>query len=1044
MKQSINAVRYARRGRNLRMEPLEDRRLLALASLTAAADTFTRSGVNAGGASTLDVLDANGPGDRMAYVRFDLSQLNIDAISNATLSLYKAGGTRNDTIVPDRFDVYGLTNAPGATPQNWSESTLAEGGLGAEYAHTGGDGVDPSLVFSLDQESGAAVTESVTNAQGAPQTITGQDLVAFLNSRVDDNGLVTFITRVDAGAVRGWGYSSREDADPAVRPTLTIEYDEDAAPPATPQFYRQVEKLNRGVVVVRPTSNTAYVGWRMLGDDPQDVAFNLYRSASSGAPVKLNASPLTQSTNFVDSTANLNVANSYFVRAVVGGQELAPSESYTLAAASTVEQHLTIPLQIPAGGTTPSGESFTYNANDASVGDLNGDGQYEVILKWDPSNSKDNSQSGYTGNTYVDAYTLEGELMWRIDLGRNIRSGAHYTQMAVYDFDGDGRAEIVLKTAPGTIDGQGNAVLLGGDSVADDFRNSSGYVLSGPEYLTVFDGLTGAELDSIPFAPVRGSVSGWGDTYGNRVDRFTVGVAYFDGTRPSVVFGRGYYGPQSGRQSRNEVAAYDWRDGHLTQRWIFQAATNGANPDYIGQGAHSLTIGDVDGDGFDEVIYGASAIDHDGTGLYTTGLGHGDALHMSDMDPTRPGLEVFMVHESRGEYESEGRDAGGELRDAATGALLFQIPSNNDVGRGVAMDIDPNHLGYEFWASTDEGTRMIYNVSGEALYETPGGMMYNFGVWWDGDLSRELLDGTTISKWNNPGRTNLVSSGSSGINSTAGLSSNNGTKSTPSLSADILGDWREEVIWRRSDNSALEIWTTTIVTQTRLTTLMHDTQYREAIAWQNDGYNQPPHPSFYLGAGMQTPPQPLIYFGGELRGDYNNDGSVDAADYTVWRDSLGSVGNPPADGYHNGVVDQSDYGVWRENFGAVAPAANGTRAAESVAAAGLITDQANAPEPPTRGLSPVGYAAAPTAAPALASGAAGRTQRAPLASAMASPAPDHAPLLLLLSAEEQYAANSCVLAAPITQDAVDSSDLDDVLQLVFETWDSVAPLERPR
>lgn len=725
--------------------------------------------------------------------------------------------------------------------------------------------------------------------------------------------VTTLVAAVDTASAQDAGAGSAAVVEGAAAANSNLTYPENPVVLA-----RQVEQLNRGVVVVRPTAGSAYIGWRLLGDDPTGVAFNVYRSSAGGAAVKLNATPLTQTTDYRDNSATAGVEHIYYVRAVIDGREAPPSESYTLAASTLVQQHLDIPLQIPPGGMTPSGESYTYNANDASVGDLDGDGQYEVILKWDPTNAKDNSQSGYTGNVYIDAYTLEGELLWRIDLGRNIRAGAHYTQMAVYDFDGDGRAEIIMKTAPGAVDGEGNPVIMRGASPDADYRNSSGYILTGPEYLTVFDGQTGGAITTIPFEPARGSASQWGDSYGNRVDRFTVGVAYLDGERPSVVFGRGYYGPQSGFQARNEVAVYDYRNGQLTQRWIFKAATNGANANYIGEGAHSLTIGDVDGDGFDEVVYGASAIDHDGTGLYATGLGHGDALHLSDMDPTRPGLEVFMVHESPGAYQSGGRDAGGELRDAMTGELLFQIPSNNDVGRGVAMDIDPNHLGYEFWATTDEGTRMIYNVSGEALYATPSNMMYNFGVWWDADLSRELLDGTTISEWNNPGRSNLVSFGNSGINSTAGLSANNGSKNTPALTGDLFGDWREEVIWRRSDNSALEIWTTTISSTTRLTTLMHDTQYRVAVAWQNGAYNQPPHPSFYLGAGMETPPRSLLYFGGELRGDYNADGAVNAADYSVWRDNFGSTTDLAADGDHNGVVDDNDRLVWQANYGAVA------------------------------------------------------------------------------------------------------------------------------
>ncbi len=260
----------------------------------------------------------------------------------------------------------------------------------------------------------------------------------------------------------------------------------------------------------------------------------------------------------------------------------------------------------------------------------------------------------------------------------------------------------------------------------------------------------------------------------------------------------------------------------------------------------------MDGDGLDEVVYGASVIDDDGTGLYATQLGHGDALHLSDMDPTRPGLEIFMVHESPSAYQSQGRDAGGGFRDAATGALLFEIPSNNDVGRGVAGDIDPNHLGYEFWATTNQGTRMIYNVSGEALYETPSNMFYNSLVWWDADLSRELLDRETISKWNSPGRSNLVQAWE------LGAASNNGTKANAALSADILGDWREEVIWRSSDSSELQIWSTAIPATNRLITLMHDTQYRVSIAAQNSAYNQPPHPSFFLGEGMADQPAPNV------------------------------------------------------------------------------------------------------------------------------------------------------------------------------------------
>lgn len=608
---------------------------------------------------------------------------------------------------------------------------------------------------------------------------------------------------------------------------------------------RQVEYLTRGVNAISLGSSKVYVNWRMLGTDPAAIAFNLYRSTDGAVAVKRNSAPLTATTDFTDTSVTTTKANTYFVRPVVNGVEGEASESFTLPANAPVRQYRTVPLQIPPAGVTPTGEAYTYAANDTSAADLDGDGDYELVVKWDPSNAKDNSQSGYTGNVYLDAYELDGTRLWRIDLGRNIRAGAHYTQFMVYDFDGDGRAEMGVKTAPGTIDGTGQPVLRGTAKVTDDYRTSSGYVLSGPEYLTVFDGLTGRALATADYQVPRGTVSAWGDSYGNRVDRFLAGVGYFDGQRPSLLMCRGYY-------TRTVLTAWDFRDGMLTQRWIFDTgnSTTGPLAGYRGQGAHSLTIGDVDGDGRDEVTYGAMALNDDGTPLYTTGLGHGDALHMSDMIPSRPGLEVYQVHET----ESAHKGKGGDLRDAATGALIAFVPGTGDVGRGCAFDIDPRYPGFEMWNSSDGG---IYAADGTRIQDK-GNVFQNFGIWWDGDPLRELLDGTTIADWridlptNTGGRVNLVYA-------PAGLTGNNGTKNTPCLTADLYGDWREEVIWRTSDNTALQIWSTTIAAQLRLPTLMHDIQYREAVAWQNVGYNQPPHTSYFIGQGMATPAQPNVY-----------------------------------------------------------------------------------------------------------------------------------------------------------------------------------------
>jgi rhamnogalacturonan endolyase len=609
----------------------------------------------------------------------------------------------------------------------------------------------------------------------------------------------------------------------------------------------QMENLGRGVVAVRSATSAIFVSWRVLGTDPPDTAFNLYRSAGGGSATRLNASPITGGANFVDNTADPAQTNSYFVRPIISGSERSPSASFTLAANAPVRQYLRVPLQVPPSGSTPSGENYTYSPNDCSVGDLDGDGEYEIVVKWDPSNSKDNSQSGYTGNVYLDAYKLNGTRLWRIDLGRNIRAGAHYTQFQVYDLNGDGKAEVACKTSDGTVDGVGAVI---GNANADH-RNSSGYVLAGPEFLTIFNGQTGAALATANYVVPRGTVSSWGDDYGNRVDRFLAGVAYLDGQRPSLVMARGYY-------TRTVIAAWNWRNGSLTNIWTFDTGHTGASNPYAawrGQGNHNLSIGDVDGDGKDEIMYGACAIDDNGTGLFSTGLGHGDALHMTDMDPDRPGLEVFQPHECPSCYGPNG----AEFRDARTGELIFGVQASGDIGRGLALDVDPRYRGYEMWASGNTGGMYTAQLSTPNSTQGPRGSQIsankpsiNFGVWWDGDLLRELLDGTTITKWNwSQGNTTTLLSDS-------GIASNNGTKATPALSADILGDWREEVIWRESGNAALRIYTTTATTTNRIYTLMHDRQYREAIAWQNTGYNQPPHPSFFLGDGMSAPPTPNI------------------------------------------------------------------------------------------------------------------------------------------------------------------------------------------
>ncbi|MFB9410593.1 cellulose binding domain-containing protein [Dactylosporangium matsuzakiense] len=569
---------------------------------------------------------------------------------------------------------------------------------------------------------------------------------------------------------------------------------------------RQMEKLDRGLISVRSGSGNL-VSWRLLGTEAFGTSFNVYRGGTRIASV-------ADSTNYLDNGAAADAV--YTVRAVVNGAEQAASPA---SLRFTGGGYLDVPIQSPGS---------IYSANDASVGDLDGDGQYEIVLKWDPSDAKDNSQSGVTSNVYVDAYKLNGTRLWRINLGRNIRAGAHYTQFQVYDYDGDGKAEVAMKTADATTDGTGRVI---GDANAD-YRNSSGYVLSGPEYLTMFNGQTGAAMSTVGYDPPRGTVSSWGDSYGNRVDRFLAGTAYLDGKRPSLIMARGYY-------TRTVIAAWDFRNGSLTKRWTFDSNASG-NSAYAGQGDHQLAVADVDADGRDEIVYGSMAVDDNGGRLWNTNNGHGDAMHVGDLDPSRPGLEEFKVDE-------DGSKPSSWMADARTGQVLWTTPANGDNGRGVSDDIWPGSPGAESWSAAADGVR---SPSGAVVSSRKPGST-NFTIWWDADTTRELLDGTHIDKYGTSGDTRLLTG--------ADVHSNNGTKSTPSLSADLFGDWREEVIWPTTSNSALRIYSTTSPTTTKLYTLMHDCQYREAIAWQNTAYNQPPHPSYFIGSGMAAPRQPVIY-----------------------------------------------------------------------------------------------------------------------------------------------------------------------------------------
>ena len=626
---------------------------------------------------------------------------------------------------------------------------------------------------------------------------------------------------------------------------------------------RVMEKLDRGTVAVK-TNDGVYLSWRLLGTESlTNQAFDIYRDSE-----KIYTTGEHDATCYTDSKGTAD--NKYTV--VPKGEAIDKTEAVDVWTTNTTYKgrsvaYKDIAFKVPDGGKTPKDEEYTYTANDMSVGDLDGDGEYEYIVKWDPSNSKDNSVKGYTGNVYLDAYELDGTLLWRIDLGVNIRAGAHYTQYMVYDFDGDGKSEVILKTAPGSKDGEGNYVSKAGKNITKgddtkDYRNSSGLLMGkdgGPEYLTVFNGETGAAMQTVDFDPPRSILtsSEWGDSYANRSERYLAAVAYLDGVHPSVVMTRGYY-------TYVYAAAYTWDGTDLKEQWLSTntpteenggtgctvkyadgTSKNNTNKTLYAQGAHSVSVADVDNDGYDEIIFGSAVLDHDGTVLTYDGRGHGDAEHVSDFDNDGK-QEIFMAHEA-GKHNDKIIPYAVDIK-RYNGDIMLQA-AQGDIGRGIMDNVDDEYALSSgnlslFWSVAADG---IYNQAGEKVGNIPntnGSNMENFAVYWDGDLGRELLDGNKLVKYS-------VTSGTERIyydskNSTLPGSINNSTKSNACLTADLFGDWREEIVLRYGDG--VRIYFSTIPTDYRLTTLMHDSQYRCAIAWQNVGYNQPPHTSYYIGS----------------------------------------------------------------------------------------------------------------------------------------------------------------------------------------------------
>ena len=720
----------------------------------------------------------------------------------------------------------------------------------------------------------------------------------------------------------------------------------------------RLEDLDRGLVAAT-TAQGVFLSWRLLGDEVSGhtatgmdgPAFRVYRDGQRIATV-------TDSTNYLDA-AGVPGARYRVTALTRDGAEVDRGHGST--ATPWAGSFYELPLRKPADGVTPAGEAYTYTANDMSVGDVDGDGQYEYVVKWDPSNSKDVSQIGYTGNVYIDTYRFDGTLLHRIDLGVNVRAGAHYTQFLVYDFDGDGRSEMMFKTAPGTkiirYDKDGNVAnekfitmpesdIRAGFSHSDDYRLSregyynhlvtlfknwhahpevvaehwpatleqafgitpqytyplseqdaralvdyfidvyapsrstrnmlrlfEGFIVDGPEYLTVFDGKSGKELQTIPYKPARHDDGlMWGDYAlpriepGNRVDRFLATVAYLDGRHPAAVFARGYY-------TRTTLVAYHWDGTRLKEQWFVDSGwvpmTNpfndgphgrdGTDPRWATittQGAHSLSVADVDADGKQEIIYGGATIDDDGSLRYSSfgvlppgsaqpganvRVGHGDALHVGDLDPNRAGLEIYMVHEG-----ATFAPYGHAMRDAGTGDTLFGTYSGRDTGRGMVGDILPAEPGLEAWASTGLG---LWTADGRRLGTTTPGT--NQSIRWAADMTTQIVDGalTVTPSVNDWLRGRLLTAD--------GTFTNNGTKGNPSLVADVFGDWREELLLRNADSTAIRFYLSTELTTHKLYTLMHDWQYRADAARQQTTYNQPSYTSFYFASDMDWAKVPI-------------------------------------------------------------------------------------------------------------------------------------------------------------------------------------------
>lgn len=668
-----------------------------------------------------------------------------------------------------------------------------------------------------------------------------------------------------------------------------------------PTVLKQAEDLKRGLAAVPAKDGGILVSWRYLGTDKSSYYAHISRNDEYIATV-------SDTTNYVDKYGK--GGDKYRVEIYDSDINDHDSRDPALIDAKPVDtaectawdkEYMSIPVKQYDKGS--------YIVDDASVGDLDGDGEYEIIVRRTPSDYFNQLQVDEESKKVIDmreayplieAYEMDGTHMWTLDIGKN-EANEIDVNFLVYDFDGDGKAEVAMRSYDGMTDGKGNKIGIADADWTQSLQKQKDrqYFAEGNEYLSMFDGETGEEIARTELLPRRDPLSSWSSKYQDtsrltkRASHFLLSTAYLNGETPSIVMLRGAW-------DAVKLAAWEYKDGKFSNLWQYDSGDTQTIENMYNAGYHSMAVADIDFDGKDEILSGAGAIDDNGKFMYATyaetdgektKLCHGDAFDVAKMTPIYDGYYIWACHETK------DLPANIDLHDARTGQVIYGFNKPKDTGRSRAADIDPTSEGWEVWGSTGtplmsyDGEQLVSGVAeklqpaldnntlklgtGETLADGWNTFKYryadgtfmkdtetgqeitttlpmNFKVFWDGDLLSELLDGITISKYNWKDKCVDV------LYEAQGCASNNGTKAVPCLTADIFGDWREEIIWRDENNTELRIYATPYETEYKIPTLMHDITYRQAIAWQNNHYNQPANTSFYMGAETTAVPAPEI------------------------------------------------------------------------------------------------------------------------------------------------------------------------------------------